>query len=121
MPTPPKRWALKDLKVVKAVRRLAAEPDQVRATARSMRDMADLRITVTGVCRLICEWIDAGEELMETITRYDAVHVGQPAYELCPVLEDIALFIKVTIVERGGDHELLLLVSVHRQEGGRHP
>ena len=121
MPTPPKRWPVKDRKVIKAVRRLAAEPGQVRATTRSMRDLAELRITVAGICQLICDWIDGGQELMETITRYDAEHIGEPAYELYPVVEDFALFIKVTIIEHGGDHELLLLISTHRQEGGRHP
>ena len=86
-----------------------------------MRDMADLRITVAGVCQLICDWIDAGQELMETITRYDTKHFGMPAYELYPVAEEIPLFVKVTIIDRGSDLELLLLVSAHRQEGGRHP
>lgn len=40
---------------------------------------------------------------LETVTRYDAAHAGEPAYELYPVVEGITLFIKVTIIERGGE------------------
>src|SRR5665648_1145735 len=97
MPTPPKRWPLKDRKIVKAIRRLA------------------------GVCQAVCDWIDAGEQITETITRYDAEHVGEPAYELYPVFDDTDMFIKVTICERGSDQESLLVISAHRQEGGKCP
>lgn len=121
MPTPPKRWPLKDRKIITAIRRLAAEPAKVHATTRSMRDMAALRITVAGVCQAICEWTDAGEQVTETITCYDAEHVGEPAYELYPVLDDTDMFIKVTICERESDQELLLVISAHRQEGGQRP
>jgi len=93
----------------------------VRATTRAMQDMAALRITVAGVCQAICEWIDAGEQITETITRCDEEHVGEPAYELYPVFADVDMFIKVTITERGSDQELLLVISAHRQEGGRRP
>jgi len=121
MPTPPKRWPLKDRKIVKAIRRLAGEPDKVHATTRSVRDLAALRITIAGVCQAVCDWIDAGEQITETITRYDAEHVGEPAYELYPVFDDTDMFIKVTICERGSDQELLLVISAHRQEGGKCP
>ena len=84
-----------------------------------MRDMAALRLTVAGVCQAICDWIDAGEPLMETMTRYDKRHVGEPAYELYPVVDGTELFIKVTICERGSADELLLVISAHRQKGGR--
>jgi hypothetical protein len=83
--------------------------------------MAALRLTIAGVCQAICDWIDAGEPLMETITRYDEEHVGEPAYELYPVVSDARLFIKVTICERGSAQELLLVISAHRQEGGQRP
>jgi len=121
VPTPPKRWPLKDRKIVKTIRQLAADPTKVHATARSMRDMATLRITIAGVCQAICEWIDAGEQITETITRCDKEHVGEPAYELYPVFTDVDMLIKVTITERGSDQELLLVISAHRQEGGRRP
>ena len=52
--------------------------------------------------------------------RYEE-HVGEPAYELYPVFADVDMFIKVTITERGSDQELLLVISAHRQEGGRRP
>jgi len=80
--------------------------------------MAALRLTIAGVCRAICDWIDSGKSLMETITRYDEEHIGEPAYELYPVIDGRELFIKVTICERGSAHELLLVISAHRQEGG---
>ena len=121
MPTLPKRWPLKDRKIVKAIRRLAGEPDKVHATTRSMRDLAALGITIAGVCQAVCDWINAGEQITETITRYDAEHVGEPAYELYPVIDDTDMFIKVTICERGSDQELLLVISANRQEGGQRP
>ena len=121
MPTPPKRWPLKDRKIVKSLRRLAGEPDKVHATTRSMRDLAALGITIAGVCQAVCDWINAGEQITETITRYDAEHVGEPAYELYPVIDDTDMFIKVTIRERRSDQELLLVISAHRQEGGQRP
>jgi hypothetical protein len=86
-----------------------------------MRDLAALGITIAGVCQAICDWIDAGEQITETITRYDAEHVGEPAYELYPVIDDTDMFIKVAICERGSDQELLLVISAHRQEGGQCP
>jgi hypothetical protein len=114
MPTPPRRWPLKDRNIVKSLRRLAGESDKVHATTRSMRDLAALRITIAGVCQAVCDWIDAGDQIMETITGYDEEHVGEPAYELYPVIDGTDMFIKATICERGSDRELLLVISAHR-------
>lgn len=115
----PKRWELKDRKVVRTIRELAAHPDAVRVTKRALRDMAALRLTVAGVCCEICAWIDAGKALMCTITARDPAHVGEPAYELYPVIEGVDVFIKLGIVRRGIQTELLLIISAHRDGGGQ--
>jgi HTH-type transcriptional regulator/antitoxin MqsA len=51
-----------------------------------MQDMAALGINVAGVCRAICDWIDAGEPVMVTITTEDPKHIAEPAYEMYPVM-----------------------------------
>lgn len=80
--------------------------------------MSALRLTVTGICYEIREWIDAGRPLICIITTNDAAHVGEPAYELYPIIEGVNMFVKVGIVRRGGDAELLLIVSAHHDGGG---
>jgi len=119
MPKPLKRWELKNRKVLRALRQLAGEPAKVRATKRATYDMMALRITKAGVCRAICDWIDGGETVMETITTDIPEHAGEPAYEFQPTIDGHDMFIKVTICERDSDHELLLLISAHKQQGGR--
>lgn len=118
MPRIPKRWELKDRKLIRTIRELADHPDAVRATKRAMQDMAALRLNVAGVCYEIREWIDAGQPLTCTITTNDPDHVGEPAYELYPVIEGVDMFVKVGIVQRGGETELLLIISAHRDAGG---
>jgi hypothetical protein len=119
MPRPPKRWELKDRKVRRTLRQLAGEPATVSATKRALQDMLALRINKAGVCQAICDWIDDGETIMETITTDIPDHVGEPAYEFQPTIDGHDMFIKVTICERDTDHELLLLISAHKQQGGR--
>lgn len=119
MPHIPKRWELTDRKIIRTVRQLAAHPEAVRATKRAMRDMSALRLTVAGVCYEICEWIDAGKPLTCTITTNDPGHVGEPAYELYPIIEGVDVFVKLSIVQRGSDTELLLIISAHRDGGGK--
>ena len=119
MPKPPKRWELKDRKVLRTIRQLAGEPAKARATKRALHDMAALRINIAGVCQAICDWIDGGETVMETITTNITEHAGEPAYEFQPAIDEHDMFIKVTICERDTDHELLLLISAHKQQGGR--
>jgi hypothetical protein len=119
MPKPPKRWELKDRKVLRAIRRLAGEPAKVAATKRAVFDMAAVRITKAGVCQAICDWIDSGETVMETITTDIPEHAGEPAYEFKPTIDGQLMFVKVTICERKTDHELLLLISAHKQQGGQ--
>ena len=119
MPRPPKRWELRDRKVLRAIRQLAGEPVKVIATKRSVQDMMALRVTKAGVCQAICDWIDGRETVMETITTDTPEHAGEPAYEFQPTIEGHDMFIKVTVCERDSGHELLLLISAHKQPGGR--
>lgn len=118
MPHIPKRWELTDRKVIRTVRMLAAHPEAARTTTRALRDMAALRLTVAGICHEICEWIDSDRPVMCTITSKDPAHIGEPAYEMYPVVEGVNVFVKVSIVQRGSETELLLIISAHRDEGG---
>lgn len=119
MPKPPKRWELKDRGDLRTIRQLAGEPAKVSATKRALQDMTALHINTAGVCQAICDWIDAREKVWQIITTDDPKHTGEPAYELYPTIDGHDMFIKVTICERGSDHELLLLISAHKQQGGR--
>ncbi|HJW75894.1 MAG TPA: hypothetical protein VJ787_09525 [Thermoleophilia bacterium] len=119
MPKPPKRWELKDRKVRRTIRRLAGEPAKVSATKRTLHDMTAMRINKAGVCQAICDCIDDGETVMETITTDIPEHSGEPAWEFQPTIDGRDMFIKVTICDRDTDHELLLLISAHEQQGGR--
>ena len=119
MPRIPKRWELTDRKVIRTIRRLAAIPDLVRTTNRCLQDMASLRINRAGVCQAICDWIDAGETVTATITTEDPKHIAEPAYEVYPVIEGVKMFVKVSVVSRGSQTELLLIISAHENEGGQ--
>jgi len=119
MPRPPKRWELKSRKVLRAIRQLAGDPAKVQATKRALQDMMALRINTAGICQAICDWIDDGETVMETITTDIPEHAGEPAYEFQPTIDGHDMFIKVTVCERDSGHELLLLISAHKQPGGR--
>jgi len=119
MPRIPKRWEITDRRVIRTLRRLAALPAQAHVTKRCAQDMAALRITTAGVCQAICDWIDAGKSVTVTITSEDEKHIGEPAYEVYPVIEGVELFIKVSIVRRGSRSELLLIISAHRDGGGK--
>ena len=119
MPRIPKRWEFKDRKIIRTIRELADYPGAVRATKRALQDMGALRLTVAGICHEIREWIDAGKPLTCTITTKDPAHAGEPAYELYPVIEGVDVFIKLSIVRRGSGAELLLIISAHRDGGGK--
>jgi len=118
MPRIPKRWELTDRKVIRTIRQLAAHPEAVGATKRAMQDMGALSLNVAGICHEMCEWIDAGKPVTCTITSKDPSHVGEPAYEMYPVIEGVNVFVKVSIVQRGSATELLLIISAHRDGGG---
>lgn len=119
MPRIPKRWELTDRKVIRTIRQLAALPDLVRTTKRCLQDMASLRINRAGVCQAICDWIDAGQPVIATITTEDPKHIAEPAYEVYPVIEGVKMFVKVSVVRRGSRTELLLIISAHENEGGQ--
>jgi hypothetical protein len=119
MPRIPKRWELTDRKVIRTIRQLAALPDLVRTTKRCLQDMASLRINRAGVCQAICDWIDAGETVIATITTEDPKHIAEPAYEVYPDIEGVKMFVKVSVVSRGSQAELLLIISAHENEGGQ--
>ena len=119
MSKPPKRWELKDRKVLRTIRRLAGEPAKVAATKRAVFDMAALRLTKAGVCQAICDWIDGDETVVETITTNIPEHTGEPAYEFQPNIDGHDMFIKVTTYEGATGRKLLLLISAHKQQGGQ--
>jgi hypothetical protein len=78
--------------------------------------MARLRLTIPGVCQAICECIDAGAGIMETVTDTARGHIGKPAYEVYPTIDAEDLFVKVGIdARRWGP--VLILISVHERHG----
>jgi hypothetical protein len=78
--------------------------------------MARLGLTIPGVCEAICDYIDGGADVMETITDSARGHIGKPAYEVYPTIDAEDLFVKVGIDQpRWG--RVLILISVHERHG----
>ena len=91
----------------------------MRTTSRCLKDMTSLRINKAGVCQALCDWVDAGQPVTATITTEDTEHIAEPAYEMYPVIEGVKMFVKVSVVSRGSQPELLLIISAHENEGGQ--
>jgi len=106
----PKRWELTDTEVIAHIRQLAGKSSQVRVVERAREDMVRLGLNKSGVCEAVCEYIDAGRPVDETITRKAAGHVGKHAYELYPEIDSADRYVKLGI-----DGGVLVLISVHER------
>lgn len=114
----PKRRELKDERRIGQIRGLAGKPEAVRPTRRAAQDMARLGLTTAGVCEAICDYLEAGSPVDETVTERAAGHQGKPAYELYPEVNAQDLYVKVGIDESPPE-PTLVLISVHERHGSR--
>lgn len=99
--------------VIARIRTLASSPAMVKVTQRVQFDLMGLRLTKDDICTEIVCWIDAGERVKPTTLHSFAGKVGNPAYEMKPIINQSRIYIKVTIETTASGEEMLIL-SAHR-------
>lgn len=100
-----------DPAIVRLIRELAADPDRVAVYRTAKYDFLAPTLTVDDVCDAICEWIDRGNPVIETVIHTIPERKNTPAYELKPVLCEKRYYVKLAL-ERQGEGWLLIL-SAH--------
>jgi hypothetical protein len=96
---------------VKLIRELAADPDRVEVYRTAKYDFMARTLTVDDVCEAICDWIDCGQPVNETVIHTIPELKDTPAYELKPVLFEKRYYVKLGLERRGDDW--LLILSAH--------
>lgn len=99
--------------IVQKIRRFAARPNKVSVSRTAKFDMMAWDLTKNEVCEKIVEWIDAGEQIKETVLHSYGQMVGQKAYELKPRMCETLFYIKLAFCTLEGTKEEMLLISVH--------
>ena len=100
-----------DPAVVRLIRQLAADPDRVEIYRTAKYDFMSGSLTAEDVCDAICDWIDAGQTVVETVINKIPELIDEPAYELKPVLLGQRYYVKLALEKRGDDW--LLILSAH--------
>lgn len=112
-----KRRQVTDGELLGQIRGLASRPDAVRSTRSAQEGMVARNLTRAGVCQTICEYLDEGLPVDETLTDSAAGHIGKTVYEMYATIDAEDLFVKVGIEQERGT-PVLLLISVHEQHRG---
>jgi hypothetical protein len=110
----PKSTPVTDKSLLARIKALASQSHRVVVTRRAQQGMVARSLTRTGVCAVICDYVEGGEPVDETITDTAAGHEGKSAYQLYPTIEAEDLFVKVGIDESTGT-PTLILISVHKR------
>lgn len=110
----PKSTAVTDKALLARIKGLASQSHHVVVTRSAQRGMVARSLTRAGVCAVICDYLDGGEPVDETISDTAAGHKGKSAYQLYPTIEAEDLFVKVGIDESRGI-PTLILISVHER------
>jgi len=98
---------------VARIRALARKPDSVKTTTTVMYSLLSLNLTKDDICSEIVGWIDAGERVKPTTLHSIPGKIGNPAFEMKPLINQSLVYIKVTI-ETGVGGEEMLILSAHR-------
>ncbi len=99
--------------IIKDIRELASNPENVRVTNKAEYDLMADYLTKPGVCEIICNWIDGGGEVEEKITSEPRKHAGKPVYIMKPKLDRTTYYIRVTISKVKEGIGNLLIISAH--------
>jgi hypothetical protein len=96
---------------VAAIGRLASNPAKVSMTASAKYDSMSAGLTARDICDRIVEHIDGRRRVKRVVMR--GRHLGQPGFELKPVIDGTRFYIKVLLCDLGTIREQMLIVSVH--------
>jgi hypothetical protein len=102
-----------DSEILAEIRRLARNTSSVQVTKTVEYDLLAQRLSKADICDEIIDWIDRGEFVKETTLHSFPGHIGQPAYELKPRLNNTLFYIKVALVELDTPGEYMLIISAH--------
>jgi len=102
-----------DPEIVKTIRRLAEQIEDVKLTAQAKSDLLAWNVATAEVCEAICDWIDSRQPVHVIVTQHAAGHVGKPAYVMKPHLTNMAWYVKVSLVKPDGQDGYLLIISAH--------
>lgn len=92
--------------------KLASDPASVRVDKHARGEMLSWKLRVGEVCEAICGCLAADERLKATIIKtHPKEMVGQPAYELRPMIANQRFYVRMAIYQ--SDKETLLIISVH--------
>jgi hypothetical protein len=94
-----------------AIRRFAADQGRVRVTKTTQYDLLGRDLTTEDICREITSWIDGGYRIKKVILR--GQHVGAPALEMKPRVDDTLFYLKVALCDLDSPDEYMLLISDH--------
>lgn len=100
---------------INLIYKLAGDPSKVRSTQRAYYDMLAYKLTIGGICEAIQEWIDAGKDVIEDVTRESQPHIGKPIYIMEPIIiERQKIYLKVGIGKNQVTGEYMLIISSHK-------
>ena len=102
-----------DSKTIALIYKLAGDPCRVKKTQRAYYDMLSYNLTVPGLCEAIRKWIDAGETVVEDVTKDSQPHIGKLHYIMKPIIEKRKFFLKVQIESDLSTGEQMLIISSH--------
>lgn len=95
------------------LRRLAETSDRVSVSRQARSDMMAYNLRLEDVCDAILELIDTGGRVKPTALHSFSDRVGQAAWEIKLRLNEILFYTKLTVDDRDGPDEVLLVISCH--------
>lgn len=110
----PKRWQLNDVSTRSLLRLLAENHRSVSITYRARQHLSECCLTVAGLCYLICEYLDNGGVVDETITESAQGHIGEHVFEMHPEIDAHDYYVKVGFDGTPPDQSLRI-ISFHEE------
>lgn len=105
-----KRKPVTDPVLLARLRALAENPTSVKVSGSAFDGMQRLGVNLRGVCAALCEYLDDGGPVDETVTDSAEGHIGETMYEMFPEIHLYSRYVKVRIVKVSGS---LYIISVH--------
>lgn len=94
--------------------KLASDPASVRADEHATSNMQSWGLTSDDVREAVHQAIENGDRVKETVVKtHPKGMVGEPAYELTPMIDNRRFYLRVAIFEPIEGQEALLVISVH--------
>ena len=105
-----KREAVSDVLLLARLREKAEDLESVKVSRSALDNMQRIGVTRRGVCAALCDYLDAGGTVDQTVTDSAEGHIGEIMYEMFPEICLYTRYVKVRIVSVT---DSLYIVSVH--------